>query len=110
MNNVCKLAPPGIDIVGRKQWAIARRFGREIRNRLEEVALELCDPECFAFAAGRYVEGLEESLLKEPVPRYGRALCRLARAHVHRLRKEIANDPSRENERRLLAAVPSLSW
>jgi hypothetical protein len=105
MHSVCKLAPAGIDIFARKQWARARKFGRETRLKLEQIKREFDAPETFAYAAGRFIEGLEESMLKPPVPRFGRALCRVARAYLHRFRKELARDPELENRRRFIAAA-----
>jgi hypothetical protein len=109
MHSVCKMAPAGIDIFARKQWARARKFGQKIRSELEQIKRDFDDPEMFAYAAGRYIEGLEESMLKPPVLRFAPALCRLARAHAHRIRKELARDPELENRRRFIAAAQRLA-
>jgi hypothetical protein len=105
MYSICTLVPPGIDIGGRRQWALARKFGREIRARLEEIRRIHDDPEGFGVAAGGYVEGIVESMSKSPSVPYGAALCRLARVYVHHFRRALANDPEAVARNTYIAAA-----
>jgi hypothetical protein len=88
MNNIYKLAPPGIDIFARRQWVIDRRFGREIRDTLDRLRRHHAhEPDGFDFAANAYISGLDKSLAD--FGRSGRVMCRLARAYARRFRKEL---------------------
>jgi hypothetical protein len=89
--NVYRLAPPGIDIFARRDWAIRRRTGRRIRDDLM-AARKACafEPDTFRFACGKYIGGLETSLADAGRP--GRALIRLGRAYARRFHREIVDE------------------
>jgi hypothetical protein len=110
MYSICTLVPRGIDIEGRRQWALARKFGREIRARLEEIKHIHDDPEGFGVVAGAYVEWIEKGFAKDDPPlRYGRAFCRLARMYLHHFRRALASDPEAVARSRFLAAAERMA-